>query len=98
MAESVLRADSTLSPTLVVTNISYACEKFMAEATSMTMAMTFNFCVCCALGNVSYMLSYAVDNEKGMAAQDKTDQICRMLLALNVKHLPLGLNRATSAH
>ena len=68
MAESVLRADSTLSPTLVVTNISYACEKFMAEATSMTMAMRFNFWVCCALGNLSYMLSYAVDNEKGMAA------------------------------
>ena len=68
MAASVLRADSILSPTLVVTNICYACEKFVALATSMTMAMSFNFWVCFALGNVSYMLSYAVDNEKGMAA------------------------------
>ena len=49
MAAGVLRADSTLSPALVVTTISYACEKFMAEATSMTMAMTFNIWVCCAL-------------------------------------------------
>ena len=57
MAASVLRADSTLSPTLVVTNISYACEKFMAEATSMTMAMTFNFWVCCAFCNVSNICS-----------------------------------------
>ena len=51
----------------VVTNISCACDKFMAEATSMTMAMTFNFWVCCAFGNVSYILLSAVDNEKGMA-------------------------------